>query len=110
MAGLTKKEWEALQIFKQRTEAALPEQVESLYVFGSKARGDADKHSDIDVLVVMKDASGGNRSIVSGVASQVLTETGVLVSAKKFTPGQIAEMEKRKAIFWQTIKPELKPI
>lgn len=110
METLSENEQAALQLFKQSVLAKFGKQVESIQLFGSKARGDADKHSDLDVLVILQDASGKNRSIISSIASDVLTETGVLISSKKFTPQQINTMEKHNAVFWQTVKPDLTPV
>lgn len=62
--GLTKKEKELLKEFKKELANELPGQVLDLKLFGSKARGDATKYSDVDVMVVLKNASETNKDIV----------------------------------------------
>lgn len=110
MAGLTKIERKALKLFKDEVLKKLGDEIQSLQLFGSKARGDADKHSDVDVLVVMKDRSFDKRMQVSGAVSKAISETGVVISAKKFTPEQIQKMKEHNDVFWQTIAPDLIPL
>lgn len=107
MAGLTKKEKEALGLFKEKLVAEFGERLDSTQLFGSKARGDAAKHSDVDVLVVLKDATWRDRHRVSVFASRVLLVTGVLLSTKVFSPEQMGQMERQRSVFWQSIKPDL---
>ena len=49
---LTAKEKKVLHIFKQAVFEHFGRNAVSIKLFGSKARGDADKFSDIDVLVM----------------------------------------------------------
>lgn len=110
MAGLSKTEKEALELFKKQLQAEFGDRLDSTQLFGSKARGDAAKHSDIDVLVVIKDLTGAERQIISRAASRVMLETGILISAKKFKPEEIDEMRRRRSMFWQNIEPDLIPL
>lgn len=110
MAGLTKIEKKALSLFRGKVMVALPGQIEALNLFGSKARGEAIKHSDVDVLLVMKDTSWDNSMRVSSVVMDVLLETGVVLSVKKFTPEQIERMKQRRSMFWQAVEPDLMPL
>ena len=80
MAGLTPTEHTALRLFKERLFTTFPDQVSSLQLFGSKARGDATKFSDVDVLVVLRDSAGAVRHAVHAVANGVFLETGVDLS------------------------------
>lgn len=107
MSHLTEKEKRALRLFKERIQAALPAKLGSIMLFGSKARGDATKHSDIDVLVVMKDVSFEDKMEISGLVVDIMLETGVLLSVKKFTEAHVAAMKKNRAIFWQMVEPDL---
>ncbi|MBI4789579.1 MAG: HEPN domain-containing protein [Chloroflexi bacterium] len=50
---LTPQERRALKQFRDHLLAKYPDQVERIVLFGSKARGDFDAESDIDVLVVV---------------------------------------------------------
>jgi len=86
MSRLTKNEERALKLFKERLLKAFPGEVKSIQLFGSKARGEATKHSDVDVLVVMKDTSRENSFLVSRIATEVMVDTDVVFydPSKKF--------------------------
>ena len=49
---LTAKEKKIVRVFKQEVLKHFGRDVVAMKLFGSKARGDADKFSDIDVLVM----------------------------------------------------------
>lgn len=84
MARITKREKEALRLFKRGLRREFPGEVRSLVLFGSKARGDASKYSDVDVLVVLRRGGWRVRQKVYGVATDVLLEKGVDLSPKVF--------------------------
>ncbi len=46
---------EALKQLKRELEALYGERLKGLYLFGSRARGDAEPDSDVDVAVVLDD-------------------------------------------------------
>ncbi|WP_315923269.1 nucleotidyltransferase domain-containing protein [Mesorhizobium sp. SP-1A] len=60
-------------------------QIDSIWLFGSRARGDAGPDSDIDVAVVLSGTSAefdywAVNNKLSGIAYDVMVETGELVS------------------------------
>ena len=55
LAGLSGEERRIVQEFVRRTLESYPDAIESIRLFGSKARGDARSDSDIDLLVVLQD-------------------------------------------------------
>lgn len=86
MDHLNDNEKKALILFKEKLQAAFPDQVEDLRLFGSKARGDATKFSDVDVLIVLEDRSLPVRQKIYGLANEVFLEAGVDLSLKIITP------------------------
>lgn len=90
MPRLTVKELRALKLFKRQLRRELPGGVDTLKLFGSKARGGAAKHSDVDVLVIVSSGGGtlATRRPAYQIASDVLLETGVDISPKVFTQAQ----------------------
>lgn len=110
MAELTLKEKEALSLFKQRVMAAFPDSVDAIQLFGSKARGDAAKHSDVDVLVVLDQMTWQDKRAIRALASEIIFTAGVLLSVQIFSRQQLEQMKQRHAIFWQTIEPDLMPL
>jgi len=51
--SLAAQDLQALQDFTAYLQASIPDQIELLALFGSKARGDSKQESDIDVLVIL---------------------------------------------------------
>lgn len=110
MEGLTKKEEEVLQLFKQRVLAAFPHAVVSIQLFGSKARGDAHKDSDIDVLVVLKDGNIADDRMIISLAASLFADTGVYISPKMYSQAVIKEKQSRHNMFLQSIVDDLVPL
>lgn len=107
MVKLTDKEKEVLQRFKEKLASELGERLDAAQLFGSKARGEANKFSDIDVLVVVRDATWRDRRTVSGITSDILLSDGIFISPKVLSPIQLEKMKNRRSMFWQSIKPDL---
>jgi len=59
----------------------MPGQVERLILFGSKARDDAHPHSDVDVLVVVKEITREQDDRVADYMGNALVEKGVNLAA-----------------------------
>ena len=51
---LTKKEFEIINKYKDILIYKYPEYIDSIILFGSKARGESKKDSDIDLLITLK--------------------------------------------------------
>ena len=54
ISKLTNKEIEAINLFKIKIFEKFPEDINKIIIFGSKARGNADKNSDIDIMIEIK--------------------------------------------------------
>ncbi len=73
-------------------------------MFGSQARGDATKYSDIDILVILPSVDSEVRGTVSDIAWEVGFEAGKIISTIPTTK----ERMKRYAFlpFYQNVKRE----
>ena len=69
--GLSKKEKEFLRKFKVNIKRRLPGQVSDIILYGSKARGDASKNSDVDVMVILKNDTVDNIDKVYDVIARL---------------------------------------
>jgi uncharacterized protein len=77
---MTEKEWELVHRFKTLVAERL--HVHQMIVFGSRARGDADEESDLDVLVVVDGPVDDSvQKSVSHCAWEVGFDSGIVISS-----------------------------
>lgn len=72
----------AVQLFAERVRRDFP--VKHILLYGSRARGDHQPDSDVDVAVVLEGASGRRGDFAGQMAKQLadtLLETGLVLSA-----------------------------
>ena len=81
----------AVEEFKRRILAELPDRVKGIILFGSKARGDAHPGSDIDLLVVVDRRTPEVGDVISDITADILLERRIDISALDFTNDEIAE-------------------
>jgi predicted nucleotidyltransferase len=67
--ALTIAEQEALQRFKAEIESLLADNLVSLCLFGSRARGEGTEESDLDVLIVLREK---NRALCRRIVAEAL--------------------------------------
>jgi len=101
---LTDNEREALK----RLKAALARDFRliELRLYGSKARGDAHRESDIDVLIVLEDCNWAIRKAVSALCFDLDLEFGVLISPVIFTQAKLDSPLTRITPFYQAVARE----
>lgn len=83
---ITKTENTALRTFIQRVLDELDAQVSQVILFGSKARGDSNADSDVDVLILASEENRRLQERVNIIASQISLDFDIL-----FNPLLIAE-------------------
>jgi len=102
-ARLSKNERMALHKFKNALKETLGENLIELRLFGSKARGEVRKNSDLDVLVIV---TGGNWRIcdvVYGIATDILLETETCISPKVISRSEYNHLYDMKTPFIKNI-------
>ncbi len=72
----------ALQEFVAYLHSSIPEKVEFIALFGSKARGDSQHDSDIDVLVILSNEDRELRRKILRQAARFSLEYDVLLSPR----------------------------
>jgi len=94
--ALTKREKEALRNFVEMLHQSLGENLVRIILFGSKARGEAKRGSDIDLLVIVQER---NLSTEKMVIAQI-TETELHYNIYRLSPiiYSVRDYEERKKI------------
>jgi uncharacterized protein len=103
---LNKQEKKAIKGFKKELNKELGEQIVEIKLFGSKSRGDANKNSDIDILVVLKEDSERNKDKVFDIVQSVLLEYEILLSPVIFNKEEYDYLNNIPTIFMQNLKFE----
>ena len=84
MTGLSDQDRDLLRRFEARVRDALPGRVERVVAFGSRARGDHDEDSDLDVAVFVRELSREDDRIVGCVSAEFLGRGGPFLCALCF--------------------------
>lgn len=72
----------ALEEFVEYLQGSISDRVETIALFGSKARGDSQKDSDIDVLVILSEEDRELRREILKQAARFSLEYDVLLSPR----------------------------
>ena len=82
-------------------------QVYKLILFGSRARGDADPQSDLDVVVVLNDSiDAPAREYVSECAWEAGFEHGIVMVPMVYTQSEWEHGPERQSLFVQAVEAE----
>jgi predicted nucleotidyltransferase len=103
---LKPNERKAINAFSRRLKKALGKQLVSVLLFGSKARGDSNWDSDVDIFVLIRKQTVASLSKVAKVASDIWWDYDVLLSTVTY---DLEEEEKNTALgsfFFQAVKNE----
>jgi hypothetical protein len=90
--NLTPAEQGALEGFVRDVRAAFGERLERLVLFGSRARGEGDEESDLDVLVLLRGATREDQLRIYDLAYDRYAEAGVDISPLVRTPEDFARL------------------
>lgn len=108
--SLPKKEKGALDEFKKALLDKLDKDILELKLFGSKARGDFRKESDIDVLIVLKKADKKNQDIILNLAVKMLLKYGLDISPHIYSQKEFAYLNNIPTAFMQILDREAVPL
>ncbi len=108
MENLTPNELTALR--KLKDALARDFRLVELRLFGSKARGDSNQESDIDVLVVLEEYDWETRKAVSRLCFDINIEHGVLLVPVLFSRAEYGSDLTKVTPFYQTVVREGVPV
>jgi predicted nucleotidyltransferase len=107
---LAPKEQAAIRRYVAGIRERFPEDVLSVTLFGSKARGDANAESDIDLLVLVDEESREIRSELWRIASDVSLEYNVVLSVRVFARSRWAETRRIRLPLYRAIVADGVPL
>ena len=81
---MAEKEKLALHEYADKLHKLGPENIEKIILFGSKARGDAQQDSDIDILVVVKDGGRELKNKITDIAFDIILKYNVDIEPAVF--------------------------
>ncbi len=79
LARLSASEAEAVRAFVRMAHERFPQMIEQAVLFGSKARGEGQAESDIDVLVIVRREDWHLINAISTLAARISLEKDVLL-------------------------------
>jgi predicted nucleotidyltransferase len=79
-----------LELFKERLQKKLGDNLIRIILFGSRARGDNDEYSDYDCIVVVKENNKSIKEAILDIESDILYEKNAVFSAFSYTEDELA--------------------
>jgi hypothetical protein len=110
LSHLTPNDRAAIQEYVAWIGGRFPGLIHSVTLFGSKARGDADAESDIDLLVLVEAENGELRSELWRIASDVSLKYNVVLSPRVFAQGRWAEMQRIRLPLYRAVVADGVPL
>ena len=107
---LNKRDKTALSRFCKLIRSTLRHNLEEVRLFGSKARGDDDPYSDIDVLVIVKNRHPEVDDLILDAAFKVSLDYDVVLSPVVFSRDEYYAPLARKTLFYQNTREEGVPL
>lgn len=103
---LTKTELLALKELKNLLKKELGEEILDIKLFGSKARGDYHKESDIDILLILERVSEKKKDRVFDVVTNILHKYDIYFSVHIYSLKEFKQLNSIPTVFMQFIQRE----
>jgi predicted nucleotidyltransferase len=94
----------ALDAYASALQARFGEQLVDVWLFGSRARGDAHPDSDIDVLVVLDDPDTQALSEARACGFDILLTHDVFLSIRAMSRQQLQELAELGSLFYRAAR------
>jgi predicted nucleotidyltransferase len=101
---LNRIEMLAIQALLERLAQTFPDQILATTLFGSKARGDDNAESDIDILVITASEDWQVARTLRQIGARVSLERDVLFNIHVIAHDRWAEMEQIRSTYWRNIQ------
>ncbi len=107
---LDTNERQAVRMFLELIGQHFPEHVLQTVLFGSKARGDSQPWSDIDILIIADQESWQLSHAISTLAARVSLEYDVLIGPRVIGQERWERMKQHRFSFYRNIVAEGVPL
>jgi uncharacterized protein len=107
---LLENEQSALQEYAKRLTEFLGEEIRHLWLFGSKARGDFDDDSDIDVLIVLRHLDPNRRSVIRRMAARISLDYDILINTHILEEAEWEKAVRFHGTIWREIERDGIPL
>jgi uncharacterized protein len=107
---LLENEQSALQEYAKRLTEFLGEDIRHFWLFGSKARGDFDDDSDIDVLIVLRHLDPARRSVIRRMAARVSLDYDILINTHILEEAEWEKAVRFQGTIWREIERDGIPL
>ena len=102
---MDKRDFEIAKQFKNKLlENHIP--VREIVVFGSRARGDANPDSDLDILVIVDERNPDIRKRVSGCAWEIGFASDIFIQSILRTKWDIEDGPEKSSLFFRSVQQE----
>jgi predicted nucleotidyltransferase len=101
---LADEERQAATEFVDRLHQEFDGQIASVLLFGSRARGEAKPDSDMDLLVVISDASPKTRRAIRYLAVEIWLKYGIYLSTRVWSQAHWHKLERMQTLLYRNIR------
>ncbi|PIX14603.1 MAG: hypothetical protein COZ72_05635 [Elusimicrobia bacterium CG_4_8_14_3_um_filter_50_9] len=101
--SFNKKEVAALNEFKNALQKKAGREIRSVTLFGSKARGDYRKNSDIDMLAIVKHRKKAE-SVIYSIVAEILERYYVDLSVITYTENELENCYRKGSLFLREVE------
>ena len=106
MTRLTAKEKRVIEEFKKKIQEQYPEEQVYLTLFGSRARGEAEKESDMDILVVIRSEDWKLGDRIRELGYQLELRHGIVLSIQVMSRRHVEQLKAIGSQFLQEVERE----
>ena len=110
LSQLSPNDRAAVIAYVKRIRSRFPGRIRAVTLFGSKARGDADAESDIDLFVLVDAETSEFRSELWRIASDVSLDHSVVLSPRVFGEARWAETRRIRLPLYRAIVADGVPL
>lgn len=101
--GFTAKEQQAALAFVDKVVQQFGQQLRAVILFGSRARGEAEPDSDMDILVVLSEVDPQVQKAIHYLAADVWLEYGIFLSTLVWSEAHRRKVKNLYTLLYQNI-------